>query len=99
MKKIRHKVFLVILLLVGFGMSLSSQSVDVLVVAGGGGAGNFRGGGGGGGGYIYVANFQLASFTNSISVGSGGAKGTSSGGTGIHALSGTNSSFNNITSL
>ena len=71
--------------------------IDILVVGGGGGAGYARGGGGGGGGYRYITNHSYASGTSTaITIGAGGAKGTApvvSGGPGVHALSGANSSF------
>lgn len=78
---------------------LYSQNInlDILVVAGGGGAGYARGGGGGAGGYIYQSNLSFAPNNPvQITVGSGGAKGVInpvSGQPGIHAASGTNSSF------
>jgi hypothetical protein len=78
----------------------SQTTVDILVIGGGGGAGYFRGGGGGGGGYIYKENHSVSSGTNySITVGVGGAKGYNNSGTGVHATSGTNSSFNGVSSL
>jgi len=72
----------------------SSVSIDILVVGGGGGAGYFRGGGGGGGGYIYTPGYTYNSGTSTtITVGVGGNGGTDNSGTGVHATSGTNSSF------
>ncbi len=72
----------------------SNKVVEILVVAGGGGAGFFRGGGGGGGGYISVPSFSvIGGSSTAITVGTGGAPGYNNSGTGVHAISGTNSSF------
>jgi hypothetical protein len=75
-------------------LSSGSLNVELLVVGGGGGAGSLRGGGGGGGGYISVPSFNVAAGSSvAITVGVGGAKGYDNAGTGVHATSGTNSSF------
>jgi hypothetical protein len=77
-------------------INAQSLTMDILVVGGGGGAGYARGGGGGGGGYLYNANYAYTGGSTAITVGTGGAKGTAPAtGTnyGVHALSGTNSSF------
>ena len=72
----------------------SNKNVELLVIAGGGGAGFFRGGGGGGGGYISVPSVNLVGGSSTaVTVGAGGAPGSDNAGTGVHALSGTNSSF------
>lgn len=69
-------------------------TIDILTVAGGGGAGFARGGGGGGGGYLYTTNVYYAGGTSTpITVGTGGSPGYDNAGTGVHATSGTNSSF------
>jgi hypothetical protein len=74
--------------------SSGSLSVELLVVGGGGGAGSLRGGGGGGGGYVSVPSFNVSGGSAiPITVGVGGAPGYDNAGTGVHALSGTNSSF------
>ncbi len=71
-----------------------SLNVELLVVGGGGGAGSLRGGGGGAGGYIAVPSFTVSGGSAiPITVGVGGAPGYDNAGTGVHALSGTNSSF------
>ncbi|MEY4521225.1 MAG: hypothetical protein RIT10_410 [Bacteroidota bacterium] len=85
--------------IVGISHLMFSQNInlDILVIAGGGGAGYARGGGGGAGGYIYQTNVSFApNSPKQITVGTGGAKGVInpvSGQPGIHASSGTNSSF------
>ena len=69
---------------------------DCLVVAGGGG-GSYLGGGGGGGYRTSVGGTPMSISSNisyTVTVGAGGAKTTS----GANAFSGTNSSFNSITS-
>jgi len=69
-------------------------TIDILTVAGGGGAGFARGGGGGAGGYLYNTNVSYAGGTSTpITVGTGGLAGYDNAGTGVHATSGTNSSF------
>jgi hypothetical protein len=74
--------------------SSGSLNVQLLVVGGGGGAGYFRGGGGGGGGYIAVPSYTVTGGSAiPITVGIGGSPGTDNAGTGVHATSGTNSSF------
>lgn len=74
--------------------SSGSLNVELLVVGGGGGAGYFRGGGGGGGGYIAVPSYTVTGGSAiPITVGIGGSPGTDNAGTGVHATSGTNSSF------
>jgi hypothetical protein len=74
--------------------SPSGLTIDILTVAGGGGAGYARGGGGGAGGYIYSTNVSYAAGTSdAITVGTGGSPGSDNAGTGVHATSGTNSSF------
>ncbi len=74
--------------------SPSGLTIDILTVAGGGGAGFARGGGGGAGGYIYSTNVSYAAGTSTaITVGTGGSPGSDNAGIGVHATSGTNSSF------
>jgi hypothetical protein len=74
--------------------SSGSLNVELLVVGGGGGAGYARGGGGGGGGYIAVPSYTVTGgSTIPITVGIGGSPGTTNANTGVHATSGTNSSF------
>ena len=51
-------------------------SLDVLVVGGGGGGGAYGGGGGGGGGVVYTKSFEVAAGWYNITVGEGGAGGT-----------------------
>ncbi len=77
--------------------SSGSLNVELLVVGGGGGAGSLRGGGGGAGGYIAVPSYNVSGGSAiPITVGTGGAPGYDNAGTGVHALSGTNSSFGNV---
>jgi hypothetical protein len=74
--------------------TLSGLTIDVLTVAGGGGAGFGRGGGGGAGGYIYSTNVSYAAGSSTaITVGTGGSPGYDNASIGVHATSGTNSSF------
>ena len=74
--------------------TLSGLTIDVLTVAGGGGAGFGRGGGGGAGGYIYNTNVSYAAGSSTaITVGTGGSPGYDNASIGVHATSGTNSSF------
>jgi hypothetical protein len=75
----------------------SNLSIDLLVVGGGGGAGSLRGGGGGGGGYISVPSYNVSAGSSiPITVGVGGQAGYDNSGIGVHATSGTNSSFGSI---
>ena len=74
--------------------SSGSLTVELLVVGGGGGAGSLRGGGGGAGGYIAVPSYTVSGGSAiPITVGIGGSPGYDNAGTGVHATSGTNSSF------
>ena len=56
----------------------NSGSVDYLVVGGGGGGG-FDGAGGGGGGQVKTGSLSLASGSYAVTIGNGGANGTSYG--------------------
>jgi hypothetical protein len=72
----------------------SNLTIDILTVAGGGGGGFARAGGGGAGGYIYSTNVSYAAGSSTaITVGTGGTGGSDNNGAGVHATSGTNSSF------
>ena len=75
---------------------LASLSADVLVVAGGGGGGVDNGGAGGAGGLSYQSARSLTATGYSITVGGGGAAGTSAGTK--RGSSGSNSTFDTITS-
>ena len=75
---------------------LSSLSADVLVVAGGGGGGVDNGGAGGAGGLSYQSARSLTATGYSITVGGGGAAGTSAGTK--RGSTGGNSTFDTITS-
>jgi hypothetical protein len=75
---------------------LAALSADVLVVAGGGGGGVDNGGAGGAGGLSYQSARSLSATGYSITVGGGGAAGTSAGTK--RGSSGTNSTFDTITS-
>lgn len=57
-----------------------SLTTDVLAVAGGGGGGSRGGGGGGAGGVLLSTNQSMTTTTYTVTVGNGGAAGTSSGG-------------------
>jgi hypothetical protein len=63
-----------------------------LIVAGGGGGGSAMGGGGGGGGYVEFETLTATSDVFTVTVGDGGAAGTSNT-TGPAAISGGNSSI------
>ncbi len=73
-----------------------SISADVLVVAGGGGGGVDNGGAGGAGGLSYQSARSLTATGYSITIGAGGAAGTSAGTK--RGSSGSNSVFDTITS-
>ncbi len=60
-----------------FTVSSGSASCDILVVAGGGGGGYSHGGGGGAGGYRTVTQTLTGPLSISVTVGAGGAVGTS----------------------
>ena len=73
-----------------------SGTLEVLVVAGGAGGGYQQGGGGGAGGFVYDSSFAVASGSIDITVGLGGAGGTS--GT-LKGTNGENSVFSSIIAL
>jgi hypothetical protein len=75
---------------------LSSGKVEALVVAGGGGGGRGRGGGGGAGGYIYDTDYSVGTGNKTVTVGAGGAGGSVNSST---APNGSNSVFDNLTSI
>jgi hypothetical protein len=75
---------------------LSAGKVEVLAVAGGGGGGRGRGGGGGAGGYIYDTDYSVSTGSKTVTVGAGGAGGTVNSST---APNGSNSVFDNLTSI
>jgi hypothetical protein len=75
---------------------LSSLTADVLVVAGGGGGGVDNGGAGGAGGLSYQSARSLTATGYSITIGAGGAAGTSAGTK--RGSNGSNSVFDTITS-
>lgn len=72
-----------------------TPAVDYLVVAGGGGGGFYRAGGGGAGGLLQGSTPVPSGTAITVTVGSGGTKGTSSNSTGTN---GSNSVFHNVTS-
>jgi hypothetical protein len=91
------------------GNSQGSNSVDYLVVAGGGGGGSSivassGGGGGGAGGFRQnypspaTAGLSVTATAYPITVGSGGAGGTTPSGLNAKGISGSNSIFSTITS-
>lgn len=69
-------------------------NADVLVVAGGGGGGCDIGGGGGAGGFYGFTSQALSSANYTVTIGSGGAGGTSAG---IRGNNGVDSSFGSLT--
>ena len=60
-----------------FTVTAGSKACDILVVAGGGGGGYSHGGGGGAGGYRTVTQTLTGPLSISVTVGNGGAVGTS----------------------
>ena len=74
----------------------SSANVSYLVVGGGGGGGGGIGGGGGAGGFRTATGFAVTSQGYTVTVGDGGAAGTSAPTSGSN---GSNSVFSTITSI
>ncbi len=71
---------------------------DILIVAGGGGGGMNAGAGGGAGGLLLLENILVVAGTYNITVGKGGAGGTTSD-IGTVASNGANSSFGTYTAI
>jgi hypothetical protein len=74
----------------------NAGKMEVLSVAGGGGGGRGRGGGGGAGGYIYDTDYSVGTGNKTVTVGAGGAGGSVNSST---APNGSNSVFDNLTSI
>lgn len=60
-----------------FVVSSGSKTAEVLMIAGGGGGGNQHGGGGGAGALYFNTSFSLTAGTYPVTIGGGGAGGTS----------------------
>jgi hypothetical protein len=74
----------------------SVQTIQYILVGGGGGGGFDCGGGGGAGGLLTSSSYSLAAGSYNITIGSGGAGGTS---TDINAPSGNNTLFSSFTAF
>jgi len=77
----------------------TAQDVDYLVVGGGAGAGGQRSGGGGAGGFLTATGFGVTATSYSITVGAGGAGGSTAGSTAGQGTNGGNSVFSSFTSI
>jgi len=69
----------------------TALTCDYLVIAGGGGGGGGYGAGGGAGGYLTASNYSMSATSYPVTVGSGGAGGSSTNG-----VAGTNSTLGSI---
>lgn len=76
-----------------FNVTNAGELFKLLVVGGGGGGGCSHGGGGGAGQFVLNNNTTLSSQSYSVTIGSGGAKGTSPG---VRGSNGGTSSFGSV---